>query len=192
MAHTNIVNKLFTKKTKDYSFTIVFFIIFSFFTFFVIKPNLTIVFSLQKDLGELKKVDSEYERAIIGILSVQSALEKNRESFPLLNFALPATPLVNQVIDDVKKAASDSGLILGKADINQVSLKESKPNSKNKFYSINISTTSDFKSVEKFINTVIQQRRLKAVKNLSITKDEKESTNSSSLQIKLEIEGSYL
>lgn len=189
--HTT-VKKLINQKAKDYTFTIVFFIVFSFFAFFVIRPNLTTVFGLQKELNELKRLDGKYEKAITDIISIQSVLEKNRDLFPLLDQAVPAIPQVNQVIDDINKIASASNMPMRKVAINQVVLKEGKSSSTLKQYQIEIEASSDFVTANKFIDKILQQRRLKSMKELTIGKENKESSQSSTLNIKFDIEGYYL
>lgn len=192
MNRKTIVDKLMNRKTKDYTFTIVFFIIFSFFVLFVIRPNITTVFVLQQQLNDLQKLDKDYEKAIFTVVNIQSALEKNREQFPLLNQAVPSTPQVNQIIDDVKKIASDSGIELKKFDINQINLKESKNKNSLKPYNVDIETSSDFVKANKFMSAILQQRRLKSIKNLIISKDQNAGTESAALKIIFEIEGYYL
>lgn len=187
-----LLNKIFTKKTKDYTFMIVFFLIFSFFVLFVIKPNLTTVFNLQRERDQLTQLDQDYERAIFNIVSIQSSLERNRESFPLLNDAVPSAAQVNRVIDDITKIASSSSFDIKKIDINQISLKESTDKNETHSYQVFLESAADFNTTRRFINDLLKQRRLKTLKTLNLEQDNKESTQSSFLHIKLEIEGHYL
>lgn len=187
-----LLNKIFTKKTKDYTFMIVFFLIFSFFVLFVIRPNLTTVFNLQRERDQLTQLDQDYERAIFNIVSIQSSLERNRESFPLLNDAVPSAAQVNRVIDDITKIASSSSFDIKKIDINQISLKESTDKNEAHSYQVFLESAADFNTTRRFINDLLKQRRLKTLKTLNLEQDNKESTQSSFLRIKLEIEGHYL
>lgn len=187
-----LLNKIFTKKTKDYGFMIVFFLIFSFFVLFVIRPNLTTVFNLQRERDQLTQLDQDYERAIFNIVSIQSSLERNRESFPLLNDAVPSAAQVNRVIDDITKIASSSSFDIKKIDINQISLKESTDKNETHSYQVFLESAADFNTTRRFINDLLKQRRLKTLKTLNLEQDNKESTQSSFLRIKLEIEGHYL
>ncbi len=180
------------KRAKDYTFAIFFLLLFSFFIFFIIRPNLVTGFGLQKELTDLQKLDKDYEQAIFNIVQVQAAVERNRDLFPLLNEAVPATPQVNQVLDDIKKVASESGIDLKKVDINQISLKESKTKTTIKPYDVAIETQSEFAQVSQFLDKLLKQRRLKSIKTLSIIKEGKEGSGSAQLRIKLEIEGFYL
>lgn len=192
MNKQKILEQLVNKKTKDYSFIIIFFIIFSFFTFFVIKPNLTTVFSLQRDLVDLRRLDTQYEQVINNIISVQSSFEKNRDKFSLLDQALPGAPKVNQVVDDINKIASDAGLLMKRMTISEVDLKISKNKEKEKQYTVNIDIDSGFSSITKFIEGITDQRRLKSFKEMTLSKNLKEGTQSSTLRIKIDLDGYYL
>lgn len=191
-----LIEKLKNKKVKDYSFTIIFFVTFSFFVLFVIRPNLVSVFSLQRDLEDLKLLDKQYGSAVASIVSIQSSLEKNRDLFPLLDQALPSSPKVHQVIEDINKVASESGFMVDRVDIYKVSLKEDEITNVAQNYLVSLETTSSFEDVNEFIALLLQQRRLKMIKNLSIAKDTAEnmlniSSDSSKLKIQLQIKGYY-
>ncbi|MBI4004679.1 type 4a pilus biogenesis protein PilO [Candidatus Roizmanbacteria bacterium] len=192
MKETEILKKILSKKTTDYTFTVVFFFIFSFFVFFVIRPTLVTVFVLQKEVHELKELDKEYEKAIFSIVSVQSKLENNRSLFPMLSYAIPATPQVNKVVDDIRKVASASSIDIKRIEVNEINLKEIKEKDNVKPYIVSLETTSDFNTVNKFMAEIVGQRRLKTIKGISITKENKESTESSQLKIQLEVEAYYL
>ncbi len=186
--------QFFSKKTADYSYSIVFFLTFSFFTWFVIRPNLATVFSLQKELHDLKLVDAEYNEAINKIIATQSIFETIRNDLYVLDEALPAAPKINKTLDDLKQIASSSGISFSKMNISQVSFKtKQKPRrEKRGSFTVRFETNSGFNDLKKFIELISNQRRLKTIKNLAITKDNKESTQSSTLKIELEVESYYL
>jgi Tfp pilus assembly protein PilO len=192
MNRNAIIEKLTSKRVKDYSFTIIFFIVFSFFIIFAIRPNLTTVFSLQKQLKELRALDASYENVIIHIVDLQSLLETNRDNMYLLDEALPGSPQVNKVIDDLKRSASESGVPIRKIDIGEVNLKEDEKKKDIKGFTLSLETNSNFVEVKSFIDLFMNQRRLKMVRNLSIIKDTKDGTGSASLKIKMDISGYYL
>lgn len=195
MNKDSIISKLDTKKVKDYSFIIFFFLIFSFFVAFAIKPNLTTIFTLQNELRDLNQLDDAYDSVISQILSLQSIFENNRDRMYLLTDALPEGPTVSKVIDDLSKSASASGVVLQKVEINQVNLRKTTANKNLQAYVVNINTNSQFEPVRKFMYDFLDQRRLKMVKSLTIVRDTggvPTSTGSAKIQIKMEVEGYYL
>ena len=185
------LRNLLNARTKDYTFAISFLLLFSFFIFFIIRPNLVTGFGLQKELDDLRKIDKDYDLAIQNIVAVQTVIEKNREALPLLREALPSNPQVNQVIDDLKQIASSSDITISKIDINQVNLKEINAKNNLKSYIVHIETQSDFAKVYQFIGSMLNQRRLKSINSLSIVNDT-EASGSASLNINMEIDGYYL
>lgn len=192
MNKKDIINQLASQKVKDYTFTIVFFLIFSFFIMFAIRPNLMAVITLREEINQLRALNQQYEENISKIIDLQTVIEQNRENFIFLSEALPETPQVNKVIDDIKKSASDAALPIDKISVNDVSLKADKNRNKTKMFTVNIETISNFDNAKQFIDNLFNQRRLKTIKKLSMIKQESESSESARLKITLDIDGYYL
>lgn len=190
MSQIEIPKNIFSKKTADYTFAILFFLIFSIFIIFAIKPSLTTAFALKKEETELKKINSLYESKILRIVDIQSQIEKNREYFPLLDQAISTSPQVNKIIEDIKEAADANSFLIKKVDVSDVNLFT--PNKKNlEKVKVTVEGKSSFEDLLKFTASLFEKRRLKTIKKMIITNDT-ESTVSSQLKITLDIEGYYL
>jgi len=187
-----IKRKLLVKKATDYSYTILFFISFAFFTFFVIRPNIVTIFSLQEELGKLHILDSGYENVIKKIVDIQTFLQNNGQDLYLLDEALPTLPKINKLIVDTQFSASSSGMNLSTMSINKVDLKESKKTIVRKKISVTLNGDADFIQSKAFIVQMMNDRRLKTIQQIAFDQDEKKGTASGSLQLLLEIEGYYL
>ena len=149
--------------------------------------------SLNEQLTQLRALDSHYEDSSTKIINLQTLIEQNRDDFYLLDEALPSTPQVNNVIDDINKDASDSGIRIHKIDVDEISLKEDASRNKMKIISVNLESSSKFENIKQFIDTLLTQRRLKTIQNVSLEKDvSTSSSQSAGLKIKLEIGGLYL
>lgn len=192
MNKNDLLDKLANKKIKEYGFTIAFFLIFSFFIVFAIRPNLSSVISLNEQLTQLHGLDVQYEDSITKIINLQSLIEQNRENFYLLDQSLPSNPQVNKVIDDIKKNASDSGIQIDKIVVDEVNLKEDASKNKMKTFSVHMETASKFENIKQFIDNLFAQRRLKSIQNLTLERDAMSGSESATLKIKLEIGGYYL
>lgn len=186
----HIIASLKASKTQDYTFTTMFFIIFSIFIFFAIKPALSTALSLNKQEIDLKAIDSKYEQLIGQIVQIQSALEEVRDKLYLIDEALPAQPYMNVMMSDVQKSATKNNVAIRKIDMHRVNLVES---DKNVFRSmvVNVELGSTFDDYIKFENDLMKQRRLKKIKSVTINRDEI-GTGSAVLKIRAEIEGYYL
>ena len=190
MNKASFIHKIFTKKTQDYTFSIAFFAIFSIFIFFAIRPSLTTAFSLKKEEEELKIINAQYDKQVENILATQSFLEKNRDSLYLLEEGIPSTPQINKVIDDIKKISDAYSLSLKKAGMGEVNLSHPPSDRKLQTLKLTIEGASNFENVMKFVESLFQQRRLKSIQKMVISK-EMIGTESAQLKINLELQGYY-
>ena len=189
MEKSNLTKIIFSKKTSDYTFAVLFLLIFSIFIVFAIRPSLTTAASLKKEEKDLLKIDALYENKIMDIALVQSQIEENRDSLFLLNDAVSEYPQVNKMIEDVKKIADENDLFIKKASIADVTLlKNQKSIDK---ISMIVEGSINFDNLVKFTDALKSQRRLKTVDKMIINRDI-ESTESSQLKVVMTINGYYL
>lgn len=192
MDKDTLIKQFTSKKAKDYTYAIIFFLIFSFFIFFVIRPNLVNVFSLQEELGKLQIMDAGYENVIKKIINIQTFLETNRSDLYLLDQAVSSTPQINKLIQDIEAAASASGIIVSQINISKIDLKDKTVRTKKNILTVNIATHTGFEKAKLFVENLIMERRLKTLKNITLDRDEKSASPSSALDIKIDLEGYYL
>ncbi|MBI5127618.1 type 4a pilus biogenesis protein PilO [Candidatus Roizmanbacteria bacterium] len=189
MEKTPVSKSIFTKKTQDYTFVVLFLSVFSIFIVFAISPSLKTAFSLKKEEVDLKKVDTVYEQKIMNISSIQNQIEESREKLPLFNQAVSQYPEVNKMVDDVKTIADKNEFVIKKANIADVNLIQSKKQIDH--VRLIVEGKTGFENLMSFMNELFQQRRLKTISNLSISQD-REATSSGLLQVILTIDGFYL
>ena len=187
-----IKRKLFVKKATDYTYTVLFFISFAFFTFFVIRPNILTILSLQEEAGKLHILDTGYENVIKKIVDIQYFLQENGQDLYLLDEALPTLPQINKLVVDTQNSASGSGMILSTMSINKVDLRNNEAKLTRKTISITLDGNADFINSKAFITQIMNDRRLKMIQSIGFTQDEKKGSQSGSLKLQLEVEGYYL
>lgn len=189
MDDKSLLKSVFTQKAKDYSFAVLFFLVFSVFIIFAISPSLRTAFSLKKEEQDLNKVDTLYEQKIMNIAEIQNQVEENRDDLPLLNQAMSQYPEVNKMFDDVKTIADKNSFVITKANIAEINLRQ--VTKKVDKVRLNIEGKAGFDSLNGFMNDLFSQRRLKTINSLTINQD-KDSTDSGKLRIVLIIDGFYL
>jgi Tfp pilus assembly protein PilO len=187
-----LIKQFTSKKAKDYTYAVIFFLIFSFFIFFVIRPNLVNVFSLQEELGKLRIMDAGYENVIKKIINIQTFLETNRSDLYLLDQAVSSTPQINKLVQDIETAASASGIIVTQINISKIDLKDKAVRTSKNVLTVNIATHTGFKEARVFVDSLISGRRLKTLKSITLDRNEKGSSSSAELDIKIDLEGYYL
>jgi len=187
-----IKRKLLVKKATDYSYTILFFLSFAFFTFFVIRPNILTILSLQEESGRLHILDTGYENVIKKIVDIQTFLEENRTDLPLLDEALPDVPQINKLVNDSQLSASESSMVLNTMSINKVDLRDTGKRMNRKNVNVTIEGLANFLQSKSFITQVMNDRRLKTIRQITFEIDTKQGSASGDLKLVLEVEGYYL
>ncbi|PIZ65298.1 hypothetical protein COY14_02655 [Candidatus Roizmanbacteria bacterium CG_4_10_14_0_2_um_filter_36_9] len=123
MNKDKILALLKDKKTQDYTFQFFFFVIFAVFVVVAIRPNLITAFNLQKELQDVKLNNKVAEEVIQQIVNYQSVIESERDKLLLLDDAVPSTPDLSNVVDQITQTASSSGLIVTNLKIENISFK---------------------------------------------------------------------
>lgn len=192
MDRTQFLKKVFSKKTQDYSYAIAFFLIFSFFIIAVIRPNIVSVFSANAKIQELEGTNRVLEAQINNVLQIQTQIERSRDDFYLLKETIAASPQVNKVLSDINTAAEKNNLIIERASIGDVNLKDVSNPQKLKSVMMHLDLLGSYEDLTKFISDLYDQRRLKVIKKLSVARDAKSASDSSTLKLQFDIEGYYL
>lgn len=211
MNKNDILSKVLNKKVQDYSFLVFFFLIFAVFVFFAIRPNLLTAFRLQSELEELRFQDQQYERIILNIVEYQTILEQTRDSFYLLEEAIPQSPEIYAMVNEIRKAASDSGIIIRNLKVSQVVLKDDgtqgnkngsndapkkrtagTQGEENKSYKVEFDIESNMTETKNLLARTFNQRRLKLIKKMAMSSSQQVATTSAVFRVTLEVEGYYL
>jgi len=174
------------KKIQNYSYNIFFFVVFSFFTIFAIQPNLSTAFRLQKELQDLRLQNKKSEEAILQIVNYQSLMEGYRDNLTVLDEAVPSSPELAKVVNEISKTASDSGLIVNSLTIESIGFKgdsgtdigatpgdDELGNLTNQpdlmSFTITVEGSASFSQITQFLNQVIGQRRLKTYDSINLS-----------------------
>ena len=181
--------ELFTKKARDYTVAVLFLLIFSGFIFFAIRPSLITAVSINKERVDLEKVDSLYENKIMDVAEVQSQVEISRDDLYLLDQAVSRAPEVNKMVEDVKLIADNNNFFITKANIADVDLR--KTSKKINSIKLIIEGTTNFEDLKKMIDELLNQRRLKTLEKVVITRD-LEATTSGTIRVIMTVDGFYL
>jgi len=192
MDKNSLIKKLTAKNIEDYSYAIIFFLTFSFFVLVVIKPNITTVFSLQKELDELKVIDESYNGVIDKIINIQTLLESSRDQIYLIEEAVPTTPQLNSLISNIRQIATESNVVVNQLSVSEINLKKEGKRNEAELVQVDFETTTSFEGINNFIMVLQEQRRLKTIDNISISSDTKGATDSGKLNVSLIINGYYL
>lgn len=191
MESQNLKN-LFMKKGEDYISLALFFIVFSVFVIFIIRPSLTEAFALKKEEADLKQLDIKLGQAVASILNMQRQLEDHRDKLPLLDEAVPNQPKINKIISDISEAGKNSSVVLEKMNVEKISLTDKGSEKKLQTIVLKLEISSTYENVIQFVANIFNQRRIKSIQRIQIQKEAKQATDSANLHLTVELEGYYL
>ncbi len=180
-----------SNKVKDYTFISFFFLIFSVFVIFAIRPSLVTAISLRQQFKDLEVINLKYEKVVSNIVANQATLENARDRLYLIDAALPDSALINKLVSDIERAGNENSITFINLNVGEVNLVQ-KAGNKSQAVTINIEAACTFDNLLKFMQNLSNQRRLKMVKQLSISRDTGGSSESAQLKVIMEIKGFYL
>jgi Tfp pilus assembly protein PilO len=183
----DIVRKLTSEKTRDYTYLIIFFLIFSFFVFFAIRPSVITAVNISREEAELRRINATYEAIIANVVNIQTELQTFQAKIQYLTDAIPPKPNLNKLFADIERNAQRNSVTLTRSDIENV-----------KFYKeaglgnleIDLEGTATFDNFKSFMKDLSQERRIKFIKNIQL--DKTPGTASADLKIIFKITGFYL
>ncbi len=186
------LSSLITKKTKDYSYTIAFFLIFSFFLFFVIRPNILAIFRSNLEVANLTKTNAFYESQIQNVILSQTMLEAVRDDLYLVDEALTSRPDVNDLINDLTETINKNQLLIDKISLTNVELKNITKSDQMKTIAFDVQLVGGFEQFRQLMDDLYSQRRLKTISNITIDRREIVSTSSGDIRLIFDLESYYL
>lgn len=176
MDRKKLVALMHEKKIQDYSFTIFFFLVFSVFLIFAIRPNILTAFNLQKELKDLDLKNKEAENVILQIVNYQSVMENYRDKLTLLDEAIPSSPGLAKAIEDVRGTASASGLLVSEMTVESVEFSDDRGTGELQTFQILLSSQGSTADLNTFITAILKQRRLKMFESVEISSESEGST----------------
>lgn len=195
----NRVLKKLQKSDPQYTYLIFFFIAFSVFTIFIIRPSLITAFTLVQREKNLQDVNRQYEEAISQILSTQNDLERAQGQLHMADAAVPAGPRINAVLEDIKQAAQESNVTIDQLNINKTNLVYTNSSNNVQAIQIDVNLLTTFESYMKFQERLYKQKRIKNIVSTEFihqqTQDvpvDETAPQSGNLKIQLEIVAYYL
>lgn len=186
-----LLKTLNTKQARDYLSLAFFFLAFAVFVGFAIRPALATAFSLRKQEGDLQRIDSRYEQVIASIVANQTEFETTRDKLPLIEEAIPKEPKINNLIGNIEQIARANSVSFKKVNVGEVSLVEGKKD-KLKTVLIQIDANSTFEDLLQFIEELFNQRRIKFIKTIEVSRPQEVASESGQLNIKIHVEGYHL
>ncbi len=179
-------------KNKAYSLLALTFLTIAFFVSFAIRPTLSTITNLRKQIEDDQKVELKLQEKINALSQIQTEMEVIKQDLPVLNTALPIKANIIEVIKLVEKLTIDNqatlsaiqiqGVDLSDDEITQIQKQVATPNTKvestgepidKKLSVIPILFTveGDYQSLSNLVAKVRKLPRILSVQNMSMLKN---------------------
>ncbi len=181
-------------ENKNYLYLSIFFLVFSFFLFFVIRPTLKSAFKSRSKKEELLRATKRLEDVINKAVILQTEMEKYREDFDLLYEAIPERVKIAQVMRELEGAIREANLKVENASVSDINL-VGKNKKGLKEVNLDYSLKGSFSDYLDFLKKLNSQRRLKIIEESSFLREGEIAIGSSSeanLNIRLKIKAFFL
>lgn len=155
----------------------------SFFSLFALKPTVTTVLSLIKEIQQKRVIDQKLQTKINALKSAQANLSAAGSSLRLVDDALPVNAHLSQVIYHLEYLAQQENINLSSIGFEPVVLfgqkKDASKNVKQKEISeiyFSLSASGDFENLKRFLQKIEILRRVVVIDSFTLNSNQLEKT----------------
>lgn len=172
------LTKLFEKEeVKAYTMAILSFFALSFFTLFAIKPTLSTLFTLRKQIADSKQLDKDLETKINSLLEIQEEFQGYKEDLNLVKEALPTYPQLPNLLRKIEGLAKEQGILITDLQVEGFELQEKTASDEPLSFTFLLTVAGDYPQVEGFLKKLLNLRRIIALEELKFSLDQEQKIN---------------
>lgn len=159
----------------------------SFFGFFAIRPTISTILKLQKEIFDNQNVLIQMQTKIKNLTELRKQYFSLQNELPVVMSAITAQPDAQVLLAQIQSIAQISNVTITKLQNSEVEvLRENRSSNKNFYsYSFSVAGTGSFENISKFISTLTNMERVVNVDVFSINN----ITNNSSESLEFDIQG---
>jgi Tfp pilus assembly protein PilO len=142
----------------------------SFFGFFAIRPTISIILKLRKEIVDSEFVLSQLETKTKNLNNLRKQYQSLQNDLSVITDAITIHPEAQLLFAQIQSIAQTSGVAINKLQNFEVEVVEGdKNNNKNYYsYSFSVAGTGSFERISKFISTLTGMQRVVNIDMLSI------------------------
>jgi Tfp pilus assembly protein PilO len=160
----------------------------SFFGFFAIKPTVSTILKLQKELRDNQYILKQLETKISNLTELRKQYSKLYRDIPIVTNAIPTQPDVHLLFAQIQSIAQTSNVTIEELQSSEVEVLKNDNTAKNYYsYSFNTVCSGSFEDMSKFIKKLTNMERIINIDTFSINDN---STGTVLEQPKFSIQGS--
>lgn len=157
----------------------------SFFGFFAIKPTVSTILKLQKELSDNQYVFDQLEIKIKNLTELRKQYFNLQGDLPVITNAITIQPDVHLLFAQIQSAAQTSNITIKKLQNFEIeALRNSKNTDKNYYsFSFAIAGSGSFEDISKFAQTLTDMERIVNIDTFSISNIADQKSGSSGFDI---------
>lgn len=188
------VTLLSSKKGQAYTYLILSFFTMAFFGYFAIKPTLTTIAKLYKQIEDRRQVDKKLTEKIVSLIKAKEDYDLISGALPALNTALPSSPDIIQMLSTIELNSTTAQATISSFTMQEVVLSTQSStlaNSKLEPISIpfSISISGSYEKIQRFIHQLVSNPRIIKIESLNISPSDQEGIVT--ISVSAEAEGFY-
>lgn len=177
------------KKTRTYTGIILSILTVTFFLFFAIRPTLTTITGLMREIKDQRLVAEGLQDKINALRSAQEEYRLVEKDLYLVNQALPEDPQISTLLKQIETLAHQSGVTMEMAKYNQVYLREKEASPEEKEVNFGFTASGSYQNLKNFLTSLNSLRRIILVESFAFKTGKAESQ---SLNLSLDAKAYYL
>lgn len=142
----------------------------SFFGFFAIKPTVSTILKLQKELSDNEFVLNQLEVKVKNLTELKKQYLNLQSDLPIINNAITIQPDVHLLFAQIQSIAQESNITIRKLQNLEVEILKNNKSKNNNYssYSFTITGSGSFEDIPKFVQTLTNMERVIGIDTFSI------------------------
>ncbi|MBI2028979.1 type 4a pilus biogenesis protein PilO [Candidatus Gottesmanbacteria bacterium] len=194
----NVVPFIKSKHATAYSMIILSLFTISFFGMFAIRPTLTTITELKRQIDDSKQLNEALQNKINQVIAAQEQYQLIKDFVPAINNALPNRPELASLLRDIENIASEKGATLSAIQVNSItylpqstqsgSLQTVAENEQPIIIDMTIKLNGTYEQTSAFLQKLLSIRRTVTAQTMELAASSEEA----SLNLVLKLNGYYL
>lgn len=173
------------KKARVYTSIVLSIFTSAFFLFFAIRPTLTTIASLIKEIKDKRVIAAKLQDKITALNSAQIEYQKIEKDFYLIDESLPQHPNISLLVLQLETLARKSSVSVEAIQFEKTILKGKE---EKKSVNFSLAVAGDYKNLKSFLGSLIRLRRLVLIDTFAF----KTSPTEENLILSLNAQAHYL
>lgn len=167
----NLKTYLGEQRTQKFLSIFLTLIALSFFGIFAIKPTVSTIAKLQKEVSDSEFVYRELDSKIKNLSILKKQYASLQNDLPIITDAIPAEPNVHLLFAQIQTVARDSNVKIKKLQNFEVEVLKNDKSSSKQYYSYSFSVVGDgsFQNINNFTQSITNMQRITDIDVFSIT-----------------------